>query len=144
MGNRAVITTEYNPNNIGIYVHWNGGRASVEGFLAYCKAKCYRDPNYDPTYAMARLCQVIANWFGGELSIGIGSLSELDCDNGDNGVYIIGKDWKIVGRKYVPISEQKDYDLLHMMRSINAKQPTGERLKLAELKKACKEYRDQN
>ena len=32
MGNRAVITTqEYltNPDTIGVYLHWNGGRDSV-------------------------------------------------------------------------------------------------------------------
>ena len=31
MGNRAVITTE--KKDLGIYLHWNGGRDSVEAFL---------------------------------------------------------------------------------------------------------------
>jgi hypothetical protein len=35
MGNRAVITTEQ--KRIGVYLHWNGGLDSVEGFLTYCK-----------------------------------------------------------------------------------------------------------
>ena len=33
MGNRAVITTRKDLKDIGIYLHWNGGRDSVEGFL---------------------------------------------------------------------------------------------------------------
>ena len=39
MGNRAVITTEN--KKIGIYLHWNGGRDSVEAFLKYCELKNY-------------------------------------------------------------------------------------------------------
>ena len=61
MGNRAVITTE--DKQIGIYVHWNGGRESVETFLAYCDMKNYRPPETD-CYGWARMCQVIGNFFG--------------------------------------------------------------------------------
>lgn len=45
MGNRAVITTlqNYNNNGIGVYLHWNGGRDSVEGFLEYMKLKKHRN-----------------------------------------------------------------------------------------------------
>lgn len=101
MGNRAVITTApYRINNTGIYVHWNGGRSSVEAFLKACKQLGYRSPESDPAFAMARLTQVIGTYFGGTLSIGIGTLRHLDCDNGDNGVYVIGGDWEIVGRKH--------------------------------------------
>ena len=101
MGNRAVITTApYSLNNTGIYVHWNGGRSSVEAFLKACKQLGYRSPESDPAYAMARLTQVIGTYFGGTLSLGIGTLRHLDCDNGDNGVYVIGGDWEIVGRKF--------------------------------------------
>ena len=37
MGNRAVITTR--SKDIGVYLHWNGGRDSVEAFLKYCELK---------------------------------------------------------------------------------------------------------
>ena len=41
MGNRAVIAFEQNgkqdKNSVGIYLHWNGGRDSVEGFLQTAK-----------------------------------------------------------------------------------------------------------
>lgn len=44
MGNRAVITTSKstdikNSTDIGIYLHWNGGRDSVQAFLKYCELK---------------------------------------------------------------------------------------------------------
>lgn len=103
MGNRAVITTApYSSKNVGIYVHWNGGRESIEGFLQACKRLGYRRPDVDKHYAMARLTQAIAAYFGGTTSIGIGLVSELDHDNGDNGTYIIGGDWEILRRKYNP------------------------------------------
>ena len=101
MGNRAVITVApYAETNIGIYLHWNGGRESVEGFLAAAKALGMRSPGGDPTYAMARLVQIIGNFFGGSTALGIGLCSELDTDNGDNGTYVIGGDWEIVGREF--------------------------------------------
>ncbi len=35
MGNRATITAApFDRKNVAIYVHWNGGRASVEGVEA--------------------------------------------------------------------------------------------------------------
>ena len=131
MGNRAVITTSKstdikNSTDIGIYLHWNGGRDSVQAFLKYCELKGYRSPEKD-NYGWARLCQVIGNFFGGELSIGIDSCCSLDCDNWDNGVYII-KDWKIVGRKYFDGIEQDNYNLKDMLFDINEAQPDGEKL----------------
>ncbi len=40
MGNRAVITTE--DKQMGVYLHWNGGRDSVEAFLDYCDLQGFR------------------------------------------------------------------------------------------------------
>lgn len=124
MGNRAVITTKKNFENdgVGIYLHWNGGRDSVEAFLAYCRMKGFRSPEED-CYGWAGLCNVISNFFGGDgLSIGIDRVSELDMDNYDNGVYII-EDWRIVDRKYRRGEEQTVYDLDTMMLEIDCKQP---------------------
>lgn len=136
MGNRAVITTE--DKQIGIYLHWNGGRDSVEAFLMYCKLKGYRTPEND-CYGWARLCQVIGNFFGGDLSVGIDKYEKLDLDNWDNGVYII-KDWKIVGREYVRNEEQKYYNLIDMVKTINSKQPHDEQLNEDDIDNALKDY----
>ena len=131
MGNRAVITASTSrnveaSNDIGIYLHWNGGRDSVEAFLEYCKRRGFRAPDQD-NYGWARLCQVIANFFGGDTSIGIDRCCNLDCDNWDNGVYII-KGWEIVDRQCFRGSEQHGYDLEEMIREIDACQPEKDRL----------------
>jgi hypothetical protein len=127
MGNRAVITSFTTDDvalsdQIGIYLHWNGGRDSVEAFLKYCDLKDYRSPTAD-NYGWLRLAQVIGNFFDGGLSAGLDVCRKLDCDNFDNGVFLIDG-WKIVGRQYKRLSEQTEYDLLEMLVEIDKKQPT--------------------
>jgi len=136
MGNRAVITTK--EELIGVYLHWNGGRDSVEGFLKYCELQDFRSPTEDLTYGFARLTQVICNFFGGGLSCGVGPLDKLDCDNFDNGTYII-EDWKIVGRKYHDGPEQKEYDLLGMLLEIDSRQPLKMQLGKEKIEQSLKE-----
>lgn len=135
MGNRAVITSKENfeNNGIGIYLHWNGGYDSVSAFLKYCELKGYRSPTSD-NYGWARLCQVIANYFGGSTSIGIDVVNNLDCDNWDNGVYIIDG-WEIVDRKYNRYGEQMEYKLEDMLMDIDKSMPEGERIGEELLKK---------
>ena len=77
--------------------------------------------------ARSRLCQVIANFFGGALSIGIDRCCSLDCDNYDNGVYII-QGWDIVGRRYFEGEEQRNYNLEEMVYEIDLAQPEKDRL----------------
>lgn len=164
MGNRAVITTNNNlgevgysdkvkhyysdgvdlqdrKDKVGIYLHWNGGRDSVQAFLVYCNIKGYRDPAED-NYGMARLIQVISNFFGGSNSIGVDTLNHLDCDNYDNGVYIIGPGWQIIDRVYFEGQEQNGYDMLNMLQSINKAQPEKERLNEEELLEAYNKIKD--
>ena len=128
MGNRAVITTKENfdNNGVGVYLHWNGGYDSVSAFLKYCELKGYRYPDTD-CYGWARLCQVIGNFFGGTNSIGIDVVDKLDCDNYDNGVYII-EGWKIVDRKYKRNSEQMNHAMEDMLLAIDDAQPKEEQL----------------
>ena len=131
MGNRAVITTEQGwaskANNLGIYLHWNGGRDSVEAFLTYCKMQGYRPPEYD-NYGWASLAAVITNFFEADgMNIGIDIVSRLDYDNWDNGVYII-KSWNITDRKCFKGREQSGYDLKEMLLEIDSKMPEKARL----------------
>lgn len=128
MGNRAVITTKANMDNngVGVYLHWNGGRDSVRAFLKYCELKGYRAPS-DDNYGWARLCQVIGNFFGGSTSLGIDTVNHLDCNNWDNGVYLI-EGWEIVGRMYFEGEEQDEYDLVGMLKTINDSMPESERI----------------
>lgn len=124
MGNRAVITTE--EKKLGVYLHWNGGRDSVEGFLKFCELSKYRAPD-DDCYGWAYLCGVITNFFGSGCSVGIEEYKNLDTDNGDNGVYVI-KGWKIAGREHYEGEEQSGYSLPEMLRAINEKMPKHMRL----------------
>ena len=130
MGNRAIIQTKesYENEGIGIYLHWNGRRDSVEGFLKYCELKGYRPPDYDH-YGWARLCQVIGNFFGGWLSIGIDNFGKSAGEWQDNGTYII-KGWKIVDRKCWndDWEDQDEYDLTGMLLAIDESQPIKEQL----------------
>jgi hypothetical protein len=91
MGNRAVITFAKKPTSrsLGIYLHWNGGPESVLAFLE--AANYFQVREGDDAYELARMVQIIGNYFGGTTSIGVGVLRSLDCDNGDNGVYCAGR-----------------------------------------------------
>ena len=95
MGNRAVITTR--ERKVGLYLHWNGGRDTVEPLLRYCELQGYRPPS-DDDYGWARLAQVVGNFFGGALSVGVGAYTtDVRMDPGDNGVYVIDG-WRIAER----------------------------------------------
>jgi len=91
MGNRAVLEFKDQSNQPNIYLHWNGGRASVQAFLNVAKELSFKNDDY----GVARLCQIIGNFFGGNLSLGVSSSSR---SAGDNGVYLI-KNFEIIGRR---------------------------------------------
>ena len=119
MGNRAVITFDKKPtpDSLGIYLHWNGGPESVLAFLEAANQLNVRIG--DDGYEFARVVQIIANFFGGTTSIGVGKLKTLDCDNGNNGLFIVSraggkitirqsKDGKTLGR-YLDLEKVKEH-----------------------------------
>ena len=123
MGNRAVVTfanknqlekylndasrpmhlegyVKDHPYAIGVYLHWNGGYDSVKSFCMACKELGYRNPVGDD-YGIACFVMLVRNFFGIDgLSVGVDVLSRLDCDNGDNGVFVVDDEWDIIGREY--------------------------------------------
>lgn len=122
MGNRAILKAKGNDNK-GVYLHWNGGRDSIEAFLKYCELRGF--PGFEDSYGMARFVQVVSNFFGADgLSIGITDHVE---SAGDNGVYVI-EGWKIVDRIDFNGVEQKKYDLQEMLLTIDEAQPTKQQL----------------
>ncbi len=122
MGNRAVLAFinddgKKDKNSVGIYLHWNGGRDSVEGFLQTAKDYELRSGSY----GVARLTQIIANGLGGTLSLGVDMLKNLDCDNYDNGVYWIDQNFNIVDREYISrpdFKEQQQYSLSEFVKGL--------------------------
>lgn len=85
MGNRAVIQFGHGEDALGIYLHWDGSPETVDAFLTYAAEKGVRTDDY----GVARLTQIIANYIGGDLSIGVGLARNLDRDNYDNGTYVL-------------------------------------------------------
>ena len=127
MGNRCTITTP--KKDIYIYLHRNGGRDSVEAFLEYCRLRRFRSPSKD-SYGLARLAQVIANFIGGGMGIGIGAVGENinAIDPGDNGCYVVGDNWKIVEQMFFHGAEQNFHNLSEMLLAIDEAQPESDRL----------------
>ncbi len=140
MGNRAVITTP--ERKVGLYLHWNGGRDTVEPLLKYCELQGYRAPSRD-CYGWARLCQVMGNFFGGSTSLGIDAYTTDErMDPGDNGIYVIDgwrivehlrteydEEWNACGmRSFEPSEEQDWHEFNQMLRSFDAAMPEELRL----------------
>ena len=102
MGNRCGIllkgvSEEITPDTPVIYLHWNGGLASVKAFLRagkYFGVRCGQ-------YGSARLVQIIGNFFGGTLSLGVEPFINLKHWNEDNGLYVV-ENWKIINQHNKP------------------------------------------
>ena len=91
MGNRAVVSFSTSPAAPSIYLHWNGGRASIEGFLAGCLDAGYAATG-DQKQDMDEIERCLRPYFArnGEcMSIYRQPVGRADCDNGDNGWYIL-------------------------------------------------------
>ena len=123
MGNRALIafkekeSTKKKEEVPCIYLHWNGGRDSVEAFLDATKRLGVR--THDQSYGMARLTQIIANFLGGTLSIGISNVGDWDLDFLDNGIYWV-EGLEIYDRTdtYDGYEEQNSYDHEGLVKAI--------------------------
>ena len=121
MGNIAVITIKQDntPQEDwqSLYLHWHGGRDTVEPLLHV--AKLY-EVRCDSSYGIARLSQIMGNYFGGTLSLGVGTYKQLHTNNYDNGVYVV-QDWEIVDREFAPEYEQREYNFKEMVADIRSK-----------------------
>lgn len=126
MGNRAVITFGTTSKSPCIYLHWNGGRASVEGFLGALKLLRIVPPQkgwglVDEQRFFEQAAQVIGPWFFGNdpgLTIYIETYGSADKDNQDNGVYVLDREsLEIVGRKFRPHGEELNIEKTDYIRS---------------------------
>ena len=109
MGNRAVIAFTEASDAPAIYLHWNGGRASVEGFLEAARALSIRTAGADHAKTLDMLAQTIARYFFGH-EVGHTVYREpygrTDRNNGDNGVYLLAPDLTIRKRLHAPRHEE--------------------------------------
>lgn len=129
MGNRAVVYGD--GEEFGLYLHWDGEFKDVSTFLKYCALKGYR--GFPDAYALPRMAQVVGNYIGGALSMGIVTVKDLKTDDpGDNGIYMV-KGWKVVRHTlYGNILADdeppaQDYEFA-LLKGINDSQPVRERI----------------
>jgi phosphosulfolactate synthase (CoM biosynthesis protein A) len=120
MGNRAVITFTQDFNSPCIYLHWNGGRASVEGFLQAARELGLRRletssgtlaGKHAEALVLNDLAEMIArHFFGGEVGLTVYRVTygQADKDNWDNGVYLLNRDMTIGGRLFKRGAEEND------------------------------------
>lgn len=104
MGNRAVITFLQADSAPCIYLHWNGGRASVEAFLKAARDLGMRRISVQNQHQiMDALANMIGrNFFGHDVGMTVyrEKYGRSDKDNGDNGTYVLGFDMHICGREF--------------------------------------------
>ena len=98
MGDRAVVVfDDYKPEAVGLYVHWMGSdvpdlvdRLRELMLPSAAGVPAWRARHGDPQYALARLAYVACARNPEDNSgVGIGRCRDLDCDNIDNGVYVV-------------------------------------------------------
>ena len=121
MGNRAVITMTERDDSPAIYLQWNGGKDSIEGFLLAAKkfaevrpvameGRLACGPYLNEKKFMDEFAEMIRKHFG--LNTYRKEYKQADTDNWDNGTYIINGLMEIVDRRYVPegYTEEEDQE----------------------------------
>jgi len=121
MGNRAVITMTERDDSPAIYLQWNGGKASIEGFLLAAQkfaevrpvameGHLACGPYLNEKKFMDEFAEMIRKHFG--LNTYREEYGRADTDNWDNGTYIINGLMEIVDRRYVPegYTEEEDQE----------------------------------
>ena len=109
MGNRAVIQMQ--GQDAGVYLHNNGGYDTIAPLLHVAKQYGIRGDDY----GIARLAQMLGNFFGGVLSLGVHTIDNLDRDNGDNGTYLIDEKFNIINRLFHDGPEQNNHPFDEMV-----------------------------
>jgi len=105
MGNRAVLTFSTAGHAPAIYLHWNGGRASVQGFIDAARALGLRHAPTAAaqTEALDQLAELLARHYF-RCNVGMTVYREqygtTDRDNADHGTYLLGRDLSIIERLY--------------------------------------------
>lgn len=99
MGNRAVVSFNTAPKSPSLYFHWNGGRASIVGFMSACRELGYR--------SIDEIEFALRPWFG-KLSLYRETVERSDKDNGDNGWYLIDQNLEITSQRFRKTSEERN------------------------------------
>lgn len=132
MGNRAFIYSaneRHNRRTLGVYLHWNGGPDSVVPLIKYCKLRGFR--RFDNGgYGLARLVQVMGNFLGGSLSLGVEYARPEHVDT-NHEPYRITNDWEIENLDYYKQNDSDyptDEQIRDFMIELNEAQPKSEQM----------------
>ena len=129
MGNRAVVCFDkFKPTRIAIYLHWNGGRDSIEAFLKATRI-LMGDRLGDESYAQARFIQVIGTAMVGNLSFGIGTCKQYGKDQ-DNGVYVIDSETMTIKDRIFSDWYEEEGETFHEQMEHNLNEFTNNIIKL--------------
>ena len=147
MGNRAVVAfvdcsgkdkSRYLNNSLikdkspSVYLHWNGGRDSVEGFLTVVK-KLYGGSCCLAAKERAVLFYSVVRRAGmGGVSTEVSTFKKVDADNGDNGTYWVDESFQIIDREYQRYPEQQNHPLNEFVNAVIEETVKNDALKLTE------------
>ncbi len=149
MSNSAVIKGV--GSSVGVYLHHHGLFEYVYPLLHYCKLKGYGDPYHYNGVGTARLCQVAANWIGGELDVSIKYVDAQPTEeqikeyNYEQGVYEVIDHWEIETHygydgKVVTGEFMEEAKLINEMCEINYSQPRCEQVTVSTIVSYVREY----
>lgn len=127
MGNRALLVA--NEADIGLYLHWNGGRDSINAFLKYAEYAQLPPINENNDW-LPPFITVLKNFFGNDGHVVyLESINQDDLNNihYDNGVYLLDG-FEITERINPPHIEQDAHDLHDMLINIDKAQPPADQL----------------
>ena len=147
MGNRAVVAfvdcsgqdkSRYLNNSLikdkspCVYLHWDGGRDSVEGFLTVVKKLYGGSSCLDAKERAVLFYSVVRRAGMGGVSTEICTFKEADADNGDNGAYWVDESFEIIDREYQRYPEQQSHQLNEFVNTVIELTVKNDALKLAE------------
>ena len=120
MGNRAVIAfNNYSDKSEGMYLHWNGGKDSILGMCAAANEIASICSAITPKEALIQVVEKFTGKTRKTDSDRFAPCKNLDCDNYDNGVYVVDEKTLIItGRFFEPKREQSVYDLVEFKNEV--------------------------
>ncbi len=130
MGNRSyIVLKDKKEYGSAIYLHWNGGPESIYAFIDTLKEYGAR---MDISYGTARLVQLIGNFMGGTLSLGIEGAPQNKKDleqytPGDNGLFVYDVNTEKMERMMSDCTKSNDGQYHEKVKWLSDKQVEQER-----------------
>jgi len=114
MGNRATVSfAGTGPAAPCVYLHWNGGRCSVEAFLDVVRSEREKTTSpgahIAPIAARDAFARAALAFIGS--SVYVGRYDACDTDNHDNGTYVVDSNLDITDRLFMRNCQEENDDV---------------------------------